>query len=251
MSSTNARFFPKESYREAAAYAKVKAIEMKRVITCRPIQNGWKVDDEGLNRPPLPTSKDAGAYKLKLSEIQIILTTSLNYIEISTAIKNFQTDFGDADQIIQPTIGAEHQSLVKNLPNLSFSLLEFSDFLDSQADVKLRPQYREDAQEYAAFLADLVNVLNHYPVSSRVDTEKRRMLELAKVLPPKGPAQANQLWLQKVARLNGAFIAPDCSYCPPGTKMHIVGNPGSERWRCNENNHGTRFLSRSHKEILN
>jgi len=250
MPLTDIRVFPKDSYKVAMAYAKAMAIQTRRTVTARRVQNGWEVDGVGAS-PDLQTyANDATAFRRDLSAIRQILEASVNPEEISNAIDKFLTDFNDVDGNAQSTAEKDDQALAGRLIDLHAALMGFIEFLQSQEDVKFRPQYRDDAQEYAVTLSEVLTNLDPYPVSKRVDMEKRRMLELAKVLPSKDIAQSQQQWLQKVARLNGLPDRPVCRICKPEAKMHIVGNQEDELWRCNENNHGTRFLSKEHRDIL-
>ena len=250
MPITDIRVFPKDSYKVAMAYAKAMAIQTRQTVTARRVQNGWEVDGVGAS-PDLQTyANDATAFRRELSAIRQILEASVNPEEISNAIDKFLTEFHDVDGNAQSTAEKDDQALAGRLIDLHAALMEFIEFLQSQEDVKFRPQYRDDAQEYAVTLSEALTNLDPYPVSKRVDMEKRRMLELAKVLPSKDIAQSQQQWLQKVARLNGLPDRPVCRICKPEAKMHIVGNQEDELWRCNENNHGTRFLSKEHRDIL-
>jgi hypothetical protein len=209
-----------------------------------PFDNGWTVNGEGVTVQDIAIPINPTEITSNLAELRELLKKSPNESEVCEAIEKFVDRFGGIQRMANVLVAPEDIELAVRLGEL---LVALSEFLEMLADDP-QPRSREDAEYYANRYEEISIVLRPFKVSERAGREGRAMLERAEKLPSKVDSLRRAKWLSAIAGLT--TDAPFCRLCRPATRMHIVGEQGKELWRCNEKDHGTRWLSREQRKLL-
>lgn len=176
----------------------------------------------------------------ELEAIRASLEQSTNEIALRDEINFFLTRSKSLSEG-SSALNSQDGTLLASLPELLDALEDFIYLLE-----EANPRSREEALYFAERFSVIADRLGPYKVSGRAQRERRKQLEDAEPLPSSDSDDSR--WLRNIASLNAN--APTCRLCNHQVRMHIVGRRGAELWRCNENNHGTRFLTRDQRRVL-
>lgn len=227
------------NFKEANLYAKAINASVGKSPLLRPTSLGFEVQGEGVTPSEVSTTIDVNAVLDELREIRKSLNTSTSENELKSLIEIFLKKFGTSIELQEKT---ENSELLENLEDVHLALEEFSELIEESVN----PRSKEEAEYFANRFLQISEQLTPYPVSKRAQKEYRELIQKSAKLPVVDTS--NQQWLQKISILNAS--GPICRYCTNLARMHIVGNRGSEIWRCYANNHGTRFLTREQRKFL-
>jgi hypothetical protein len=234
------RFF--NDFKEANAYAKTVNASIRKSPLLRRSAGGWEVHGEGVTPNETSNLIDVSKASEALIEIKTALKISTQEFALIELIKNFLAKFGTS-VVLQNQLGtSEDAELFEKLEDTYLALESFIDLLEESA----HPRSQDEAIYYANRFRSVSDQLQPYPVAGRALKESRELFQKAIKLPVVDVP--HQQWLHKTSVLNAS--GPICRHCQHLARMHIVGERGAELWRCYENNHGTRFLTREQRKFL-
>ncbi len=234
------RFF--RDFKEANAYGKSIYASTRKSPLLRPAPKGFEVVGEGVTPNEIENSTDASKASEALNAIQKALIESSDELSLKNLIEQFLADFGTSIELQNQLSTSEEAALFEKLEDIHLALDEFIDLLNES----LHPRSQDEANYYANRFRSVSDQLQPYLVALRSLKESRALSEKACKLPIENPTEDK--WKHKKSILNAS--GPICRHCQHLARMHIVGERGSELWRCYENNHGTRFLTREQRKFL-
>ena len=233
------KFF--ENYKDATSYAKNIALMEKVAIKIIRIDNGFEVLQA---LKSIPTTKSSNVYNTSESEIDEVDQFTGNSSDENVIIKKITillTHHEEFNETIDSTRIIYYNEIISKLKNTLSLLNEYQDLIDLG-----NPRSKQEAEQFAKNFNTIAIGLDPSKISQKIRTKQREMLELSKT--KVSIDDDYQYYLQKVSILNEK--GPDCRLCNHSTRMHIVGQRGSELWRCNMNNHGTRNLTAEQRNFL-
>ena len=234
------RFF--KNFTEANAYGKAINQSIQRSPLLRRTDKGFEVIGEGVTSSETSHSTDASKAIEALNEVQKALNELTDELALKTLIEKFLADFGTSIEFQNQFGTSAEAALFVKLEDIHLALEEFVDLSDEST----HPRSQDEANYYANRFRSVSDQLQPYRVALRALRESRVLSDKASELPIENPAEDK--WKHKKSILNAS--GPICRYCEHLARMHIVGERGSELWRCNENNHGTRRLTREQRKFL-
>jgi hypothetical protein len=231
-----------DNFKEANAYAKSIILSVRKSPLVKRSGENFEVYGEGVTPDDTPpTQIDLNEAKGRLNEIRSLLENSTQETAVKAGIEDFLTQYGNSREVANSLAMVEDASLYEKLEDIHLALEEFIELLDEAA-----PRSSDEAEYYSKRCFAISNQLMPYKVAARAQKEAREFSEKAKKLPVVIAGQ--QQWHHKISILNTS--GPICRHCTHLARMHIVGERGSELWKCSANNHGTRFLTGEHRKFL-
>lgn len=230
-----------DNFKEANAYAKSIVLSVRKSPLVKRSGDKFEVYGEGVTPDEKPTPIDLNDAKTRLDEIRSSLENSTQESTVKAGIADFLTQYGNSPEVANSLSMLEDAALYEKLEEIHLALDEFIELLAEAA-----PRSSDEAEYNSKRCVAISNQLKPYKVAARAQKEAREFSEKAKKLPVVIADQ--QQWLHKISILNSK--GPMCRHCTHMARMHIVGDIGSELWRCTENNHGTRFLNNEERKFL-
>lgn len=230
-----------DSFKEANAYAKAAVLRTQKSPLVKRSNDKFEVYGEGVIPEVKVVDPDLNDAKERFVEIQSLLENSTQEIQIKNEIKKFLDVFGKSQGFSNSLVVVEDAALYSNLDDIFFALEEFVELLQEPL-----PKSSDDADYRSKRFIAISNQLKPHKVFARAQKEAREFTELSKKLPVTNIS--HQQWLHKISILNQS--GPNCRLCTNEARMHIVGERGSELWKCAANNHGTRFLKGEERKFL-
>jgi len=230
-----------DSYREALAYTKSLALLNGKSPVLKPAGNKFEVFGEGVTNNDKTHSIDLNDAKEFFNKTRLILENSTNELELQKIISSFLEKYGSSTESSIFLSSKEDLVLYETLEDINLALIEFIELLDEAT-----PKSSDQAEYYSKRFFAISIQLQPYKIAARPQKEGREFLEKGKKLPV--VIEGQQQWIHKISILNSN--GPMCRHCTDMARMHIVGDIGSELWRCTANNHGTRFLNKEERKFL-
>jgi len=231
-----------DNFKEANAYAKSIILSVRKSPLVKRSGANFEVYGEGVTPDDTTSTQiDLNEAKGQLNEIRSLLENSTQEKAVKAGIEDFLTQYGNSREVANSLAIVEDASLYEKLEDIHLALEEFIELLDEAA-----PRSCGEAEYYSKRFFAIANQLKPYKVAGRAQKESREFSEKAKKLPVVIVGQ--QQWLHKISILNAS--GPICRHCTHLARMHIVGERGSELWKCSANNHGTRFLTGEQRKFL-
>jgi hypothetical protein len=230
-----------DSYREALAYTKSLALLHGKSPVLKPAGNKFEVFGEGVTNNEKPHPIDLNDAKESFNKTKSMLENSTNEFELNKFISSFLKKYGNSNEVAIFLSTKEDLVLYETLEDIHLALIEFIELLDEAS-----PKSSDQAEYYSKRFFAISKQLQPYKIAARPQKEGRETLEKGKKLPV--VIEGQQQWFHKISILNSN--GPMCRHCTDMARMHIVGDKGSELWRCTANNHGTRFLNKEERKFL-
>ena len=237
--NTGIRIF--DNFKEANEYAKSLVSSNSKSPLLKAANGKFEVSGEGVTPEEKVDDINLLVAKDKFTEIHFLLSTSTQEIQIKDEIEKFIQIYGKSTEFSNTLSDVDDADLFSNLEDIFLALEEFVELL-----LEPSPKSSDDAEYRAKRYLAISNQLKPHKVSARAQKEYRELIELSKKLPVINIS--HQQWLHKISILNQS--GPTCRLCTHDVRMHIVGNRGSELWKCSANNHGTRFLKSEERKFL-
>lgn len=230
------------NFKEANDYAKSIVLSVRKSPLVKRSGENFEVYGEGVKPDDTtPNQIDLNAAKGLFNEMRSLLENSSQETTVKAGIANFLTQYGNSPEVANSLAMVEDASLYEKLDDIHLALEEFIELLDEAT-----PRSSDEAEYYSKRCYAISEQLKPYKVAARAQKEAREFSEKAKKLPIAIAGQHQ--WLHKISILNAS--GPICRHCTHLARMHIVGERGSELWKCSANNHGTRFLTGEQRKFL-